>query len=101
MAKGGLVKVRDVVAVLVTAFVVVFVVQNLHVVDVQVLPWRVGVSVAILVLASFLAGLVIGRIATLLPTRRRSPPAVEEGDAPAALPPAEEEISGEDAGEQA
>lgn len=101
MVKGGLVKVRDVVAVLVTAFVVVFVVQNLHGVEVQVLPWRVGVSVALLVLTSFLAGLVIGRTATLLPTRRRSQPAVEEGGAPAALPPAEEEPSGEDVEERA
>lgn len=71
-------KLRDVLAVGVTAFVVVFVVQNLHSVEVQVLPWRLSVSAAILTLAPFLAGLLIGRTATLLPGRRSKPASIEQ-----------------------
>lgn len=83
-------KLRDVLAVVVTAFVVIFVVQNLHSVEVQILPWRINVSAAVLTLAPFLGGLVIGRMATLLPSRRRSRRAVEEGEGQTpALPPGE------------
>jgi uncharacterized integral membrane protein len=73
-------KLRDLLAVVITAFVVIFVVQNLHSVEVQILPWRLSVSAAILTLAPFLIGLLIGRTATLFPTRRRSRRAIGEGE---------------------
>lgn len=63
-------RLRYISAVLVTAVVLIFALQNLTAVPVSLLVWDVGVSVALIALVPFLAGLVMGSAATFLRARR-------------------------------
>lgn len=63
-------RLRYIGAVLVTAVVLVFALQNVEAVPVSLLVWDVGVSVALIALVPFLVGLVMGSAATFFRARR-------------------------------
>jgi len=52
--------VRNIVFVILIVLVVVFVVQNTEVVEVRFLVWKVSMSRALMVLGTFLVGIIIG-----------------------------------------
>lgn len=57
-------RIRLVLVALLTALVLLFALQNLHAVPIDVLFWQVQYSASLLVLGSFLAGLAVGGVAT-------------------------------------
>lgn len=94
-------RLRYVSSVFLTAAVIFFALQNLDVVQVRFLRWRLNTSLSLVALGPFLVGLLLGGITALYYARRRrtasqGPPALpeqDEGHTPAAQPhqPAEQE----------
>lgn len=63
-------RVRYFGAVIVTAAVLIFALQNLDAVPIRLFVWDVGASVALIALVPFLVGLVMGSAAAFLRARR-------------------------------
>jgi uncharacterized integral membrane protein len=63
-------RVRYVGAVILTALILIFALQNLEGVHVDLLFWEVSASVALIALGPFLVGLVVGSAATFIRARR-------------------------------
>jgi uncharacterized integral membrane protein len=61
---------RYIGAVLLTALVLVFALQNLNAVPIDLLFWRASASVALIALAPFLVGLVVASAASFLRARK-------------------------------
>jgi uncharacterized integral membrane protein len=93
-------RIRLVLVAVLTALVLLFALQNLHAVRIDIVFWQIGASASLLVLGSFLVGLVVGGVATLYykgrffserKARKRAladKAAAEEKAAAAQLPPA-------------
>ncbi len=58
-------------AVILTAVILLFALQNLNVVRVDFLIWEIETSVSLIALVTFLAGLVVGGLSTLFRMRRK------------------------------
>jgi uncharacterized integral membrane protein len=58
-------RIRLVLVAVLTALVLLFALQNLHAVRIDIVFWQIGASASLLVLGSFLVGLVVGGVATL------------------------------------
>ena len=58
-------RMRLVLVAVLTALVLMFALQNLHAVRMDVVFWQVEYSASLLVLVSFLAGLIVGGLTTL------------------------------------
>ncbi len=70
--KGGVkTRVRYIGAVLLTAVILLFALQNLGGVTVDFLIWEFETSVSLIALVTFLAGLLVGTAATLFRMRKR------------------------------
>jgi uncharacterized integral membrane protein len=82
---------RYIGVVILTALILVFALQNLEAVSVDLLFWNVSASVALIALAPFLVGLVVGSAASFL--RRRQ--------ARTQLPRTDARPSGEETGRNA
>ncbi|UCF42029.1 MAG: LapA family protein [Gemmatimonadota bacterium] len=57
-------RVRLVLVAVMTALVLLFALQNLHTVRIDIVLWQVGASASLLVLGSFLVGLIVGGVTT-------------------------------------
>lgn len=57
-------RIRLVLVALLTALVLLFALQNLHGVRIDVVVWQIEASASLLVLGSFLTGLLVGGVAT-------------------------------------
>jgi uncharacterized integral membrane protein len=62
--KGLWDRMRLVLVAVLTALVLLFALQNLHAVRIDVVFWQVEYSASLLVLGAFLAGLLVGGVAT-------------------------------------
>lgn len=79
-------RIRYLLVALLAGGIVAVAFQNLHTVDVNLLAWRFSASVALLTLASFLVGLVVGMGAGIFKrSGRRTAEPMEK------LPPSEED----------
>lgn len=63
-------RIRYIGAVILTALILIFALQNLEGVQVDLLFWEVSASVALIALGPFLVGLVVGSAATFIRARR-------------------------------
>ncbi len=57
-------RIRLVLVAVLTALVLLFAVQNLHAVRIDIVFWQVAASASLLVLGSFLVGLLVGGVTT-------------------------------------
>ena len=62
---------KFIIGIILGAVVVLFIAQNLEVVEITFIAWTLYVSRAIVVLVIFLFGLIIGWLAKSLGTRKR------------------------------
>ena len=53
---------KNLIAVILIALVILFVVQNMQIVEVRVLIWKISLSRALLIVGTFLAGLGAGAL---------------------------------------
>lgn len=58
-------RIRLVLVAALTALVLLFALQNLQTVQIDIVLWEIGASASLLVLGSFLVGLLVGGLATL------------------------------------
>ena len=63
-------RIRYIGAVVLTALILIFALQNLEAVSVRLFIWEIGASVALIALGPFLVGLVIGSATTFIRARR-------------------------------
>ncbi len=69
-------------AVLLTAIVIFFALQNLDAVEVRLLLWRVEASISLIALGPFLVGLLLGGITALYYAARRGRRAADASPLP-------------------
>jgi uncharacterized integral membrane protein len=74
MVEGAVNRIRYILVALLTAAILLFAVQNLRGVDVAFLMWQFRVSVSLIALTPFLAGLLVGAATALYYAARRSQP---------------------------
>jgi uncharacterized integral membrane protein len=67
-------RIRYILVALLTTAILLFAVQNLRGVEVAFLMWQFRVSVSLIALTPFLAGLLVGAATTLYYAARRSQP---------------------------
>ncbi|MBN1228102.1 MAG: LapA family protein [Deltaproteobacteria bacterium] len=63
--------IKKVVSLILLALVIVFVIQNTQVVEVQFFSWKISMSRALLLLATFVVGIFVGLLSTRLKPRDR------------------------------
>ncbi len=63
--------IKKVVSLILLALVIIFVIQNTQVVEVQFFSWKISMSRALLLLATFVVGIFVGLLSTRLKTRDR------------------------------
>ncbi|MBN1226849.1 MAG: LapA family protein [Deltaproteobacteria bacterium] len=63
--------IKKVVSLILLALVLIFVIQNTQVIEVQFFSWKISMSRALLLLVTFVIGIVVGWLSTRLRPKER------------------------------
>jgi lipopolysaccharide assembly protein A len=63
--------IKKIVSLILLALVVIFVIQNTQVIEVQFFSWKISMSRALLLLVTFVIGIVVGWLSTRLRPKER------------------------------
>jgi lipopolysaccharide assembly protein A len=63
--------IKKIVSLILLALVLIFVIQNTQVIEVQFFSWKISMSRALLLLVTFVIGIVVGWLSTRLRPKER------------------------------
>ncbi|MBW2064859.1 MAG: LapA family protein [Deltaproteobacteria bacterium] len=71
-SKKSLVTFKNIVFVILIILVIIFIIQNTQPVEVKFLPWKLSLPSAVILLGTFLVGLIVGWLARRVRPRKQA-----------------------------